>query len=302
MQMPVLHLCGDFVVRRNWKLDMRVLEEHELVYFPIGTGTIYQTGERSYPIDRPGWVITRAGVPHRWQFSESSATRHLFLHFSADESLFPHLLRENGADPIPAGEGNFHASLISYLLEVTYLEKNGRRSNMLLASLLNELDHLAARAEAISCFDEPRTESDARSPYSLVVSKAIQYIRRHLADPITAQEIAAHCQISGEHLSRLFVREIGIPPRQMIIQLRLERAAHTLRHSTLSINEIAAQCGFSENHYFSRTFAANFGLSASAYRGKYAVPDAQHFDYDETIEEKYPINAYIRLNPLSPSS
>ncbi|MBO7747938.1 helix-turn-helix transcriptional regulator [Paenibacillus sp. MWE-103] len=282
------------MVRRNWKLDSRVLEEHELVYFPIGTGAVYQIGDRTLTIDRPCWIMTRAGCAHCWRFSESSATRHLFLHFSADDGQFPHLLRENGPDLLPAPESSFHASLISYLLEVTYLEKNGRRSGMLLASLLNELDHLAARRNAPP--DEPDPQA-AGSPYSLVVSKAIHYIKRHLAQPITAQAIAEHCRISHEHLSRLFVREVGIPPRQMIIQLRLERAAHQLRHSTLSINEIAERCGFSENHYFSRTFASHFGLSASAYRAKYAVQDGQHVDCDETIEEKYPINAYIRLTP-----
>ncbi len=300
--MPVLHFCGDFVVRRNWKLEMRVLQEHELVYFPIGTGTVYEVRDRSYTIDGPAWVITRAGTPHQYKFSESSATRHQFLHFSADGALFPHLLLESGADLIPAKESGFHAAMISHLLEITYLEKNSRRSDSLLASLLNELDHLAALAQSASRLGNLPQGSKSDTSFSLIVSKAIKYIKSHLAEPITAQEIARHCQISHEHLSRLFVREVGIPIRQMIIQLRMERAAHTLRHSTLSINEIAAQCGYSENHYFSRTFAANFGLSASAYRGKYANPDGQHFVHDVTIEERYPINTYFQLNPLSPSS
>ncbi|KIL42319.1 hypothetical protein SD70_02115 [Gordoniibacillus kamchatkensis] len=107
-----------------------------------------------------------------------------------------------------------------------------------------------------------------------------------------------HCKISHEHLTRMFVRSVGVPLRQIIIQLRLERAAYLLRHSTLTVKEIAAQCGYTENHYFSKAFAASFGMTAIAYRKKFADPLVQHVVYDGTANENYPINTYIHLNPL----
>ncbi|WP_308639748.1 AraC family transcriptional regulator [Paenibacillus silvisoli] len=287
MNMPSLHLCGDFVVRRGWKLDKRVLEQHELVFFPIGTGTIYRIADRAYIIDQPCWIVTRAGEAHSYQFSETSATRHQFIHFNVDESFGLELLSENGPDMIPIREGGFQAQLIRHLLEVSYLDKNGGRSSILLAALLHELNQLSQKQK----------ETVAGSSYSPIVNKALAYLRKHLVDPVSVSDIAMHCKLSQEHLSRLFVREVGIPLRQMMTQMRLERAAYSLRHSTLSINEIAAQCGYSENHYFSRSFAAYFGITASAYRGKYADPSGNHVVYETSIDEKYPINTYIFVNP-----
>ncbi|REE81502.1 helix-turn-helix protein [Paenibacillus taihuensis] len=287
MKLPVVHMCGDFVVRRNWKLELRRLEQHELVYFPIGTGTTYHIAGKVYTLDKPCWVITRAGVEHGYQFSETSATRHQFIHFTIDESFELALLDAGGPDVIPIREGGFEEQMIRHLLEVSYTGKDSSRSGFLLAALLNELDQLSGAKQK---------ETVAGSSYSLMVNKALAYMRRHLAEPISVADIAKHCKLSQEHLSRLFAREVGIPLRQMIIQLRLERAAYHLRHSTLSINEIASQCGYTENHYFSRTFAAYFGISASAYRGKYASPAERHVVYEQHIDANYPINTYIYVN------
>ncbi|WP_164545455.1 helix-turn-helix domain-containing protein [Paenibacillus albus] len=289
MKLPVVHLCGDFVVRRNWRLELRRLEQHELVYFPIGTGTTYHIAGKTYMLDKPCWVVTRAGMEHGYQFSESSATRHQFIHFTLEDSFELALLAADGPDVIPIREGGFQEHMIRHLIEVSYTGKDSsRRSGFLLAALLNELNQLS--------FAPKQKETVAGSSYSPMVNKALAYIRRHLTEPISVMEIASHCKLSQEHLSRLFAREVGIPLRQMIIQLRLERAAYHLRHSTLSINEIASQCGYSENHYFSRTFAAYFGISASAYRGKYASPSEGHVVY-EHIDAQYPINTYIYVNP-----
>jgi AraC family transcriptional regulator len=103
------------------------------------------------------------------------------------------------------------------------------------------------------------------------------------------------CKISHEHLTRTFVNATGMPPPQAIIQLRLERASHLLRHSTLSIRKIAEQCGFAENHYFSRVFASNFGTTATAYRSQYADPRIQHIEPSGLFEVEYPMNAYVHF-------
>ncbi|SEO31469.1 AraC family transcriptional regulator [Paenibacillus sp. OV219] len=289
MKLPVVHLCGDFVVRRNWKLELRRLEQHELVYFPIGTGTTYHIAGKVYTLDKPCWVITRAGALHGYQFSETSATRHQFIHFTLEDCFELALLTADGPDVIPIRDGGFQEQMLRHLIEVSYTGKDSSRSGFLLAALLNELSQLGFAAK--------QKETVAGSSYSPIVGKALAYIRRHLVEPISVVEIASHCELSQEHLSRLFAREVGIPLRQMIIQLRLERAAYHLRHSTLSINEIASQCGYSENHYFSRTFAAYFGISASVYRGKYAAPAERHVVYEQHIDAKYPINTYIYVNP-----
>jgi AraC family transcriptional regulator len=271
------------------------------LFFPQGTGTIYRKEDQIYTLNQPSWIITRAGETHSYHFGETAATRHLFFHFSGGEWFAPTLLSSIGSDVIPVKEGGLPSAIISQILHIAHGEKNTHRCHILLSALLSELEHLGNKSiltptPAMNCL-ENKKEVVSDPAYPLVVSKALTYIRNRLLEPITVAEIAVHCQLSHEHLTRVFVRAIGIPLRQMIIQLRLERATHMLRHSTLSIKEIASQCGYAENHYFSRAFTAYYGMTATEYRKEYADPRVQHIIPDERLEENYPINVYFHITP-----
>ena len=49
-------------------------------------------------------------------------------------------------------------------------------------------------------------------------------------------------------------------------EMRLERAAHLLRDSTLAGKEIAWACGFSSPSYFIRAFRAHYGQTPKSWR------------------------------------
>jgi AraC family transcriptional regulator len=309
INMPVLHLCGDFVVRRGWSLGPRILDVNELVFFPQGTETVYRTTDQICILKQSCWVITRKGNEHSYHFGENAATRHLFVQFTEGESFAPGLLGFQGPNSIPSPENGIPTILISHLLRTAHLQRDLNHCNILLSALLSELQHSytdtvvennnnSKPKNTIGSLTTSRLHFDIgpSSIFPRIVSEALSYIRTHLTEPITVAEIAAHCQMSHEHLTRTFVRSVGLPPRQVIIQLRLERACHMLRHSNLSIKEIADQIGFSENHYFSRVFKASYGLSATVYRAKYADPRIQHIAPDDLYEAPYPMNNYVHFN------
>jgi AraC family transcriptional regulator len=306
---PVLHFCGDFVVRRGWKLGPRTLDLNELVFFPHGTETVYRTNDQICVLKQSCWVITRIGSEHSYHFGEDAATRHLFVRFSGGDSIAPGLLSFQGPNSILSAVNGISAILISHLLQTAHLQRDQNRCNILLSALLSELQHSYtdtvakinnnSMSENIS--SHPTTSRfysrlGPTSNFPRIVSEAISYIRTHLTDPITVADIAIHCQISHEHLTRTFVRSVGLPPKQVIIQLRLERACHMLRHSNLSIKMISEKIGFNENHYFSHVFTASYGLSATDYRAKYADPSIQHIAPDDMFEASYPMNTYVNFN------
>lgn len=283
--MPEIHFCGDFVMRRGWKLESVSLKEHELVYFPRGTGTVYRRGDQVYLLDQPCFILAKTGDVHSYHFCDQVPTRHLFANFSGGELAAPDLFRPNGPDRIVSEEGSYLTVTFSHLLEVAHKEKEPYRCNVLLTSLLSELQ--AAYWRDV----KPIKPADLSLSHPGFLNEAIRYLQQHLTEPVSIAELAAHCRISREHLARTFNRVLGISPRQMIIQLRLERAAHMLRHSTLSIKEIALRCGFVENYYFSRMFSAHYGQPASVYRKKHADPRSQNIE-NEQFESNHPINVY----------
>ncbi len=73
---------------------------------------------------------------------------------------------------------------------------------------------------------------------------------------------------SAEYLTRLFKKEIGMTPRQYLMDRRLENAANSLAlmDGSLSISQIARQCGFSDALYFSKVFKQRYGVSPKFYR------------------------------------
>ena len=61
---------------------------------------------------------------------------------------------------------------------------------------------------------------------------------------------------------------VGMPPGEYIRLLRLNHAKKLLLQTDLTITEIAYQCGFSSQSFFSRTFANQEGVSPSVFRGR----------------------------------
>jgi AraC-like DNA-binding protein len=78
--------------------------------------------------------------------------------------------------------------------------------------------------------------------------------------------IARTAGISPQHLLRL-CRQQGRPtPMKMLYAQRLEAAAHLLRHTGLSVGEVAERCGFVQTFHFSRRFHQAYGASPLAWR------------------------------------
>ncbi|MGO4372932.1 helix-turn-helix transcriptional regulator, partial [Paenibacillus sp. MCAF20] len=65
---------------------------------------------------------------------------------------------------------------------------------------------------------------------------------------------------------RLFKELSGKTVTEYVTATRLNQADHLLRHTSLTVSEIAAATGFSDIYYFSRTFKRNKKVSPSSLR------------------------------------
>ena len=80
------------------------------------------------------------------------------------------------------------------------------------------------------------------------------------------QQMAEACAVSRSGLQRKMRNMMGVSPADFLREARLKRAAQLLRHSDLSVSEVAYRCGFSDPKYFSRCFKVSTGLSPSDYK------------------------------------
>lgn len=91
--------------------------------------------------------------------------------------------------------------------------------------------------------------------------KALEVMRANIEEVLTCQEIGDLVGLSTRQLERLFRNTVGASPATHYMNLRLERAQHLLRQSTLSILQISTACGFSSTSYFARCYRKRYGLT-----------------------------------------
>ena len=95
----------------------------------------------------------------------------------------------------------------------------------------------------------------------------VEYIEEHLDAGPSLDQLAAVARLSAYHFARQFKTATGLPPHQFVIMRRVERAKHLLQARTgLSLAEVAAHAGFSDQSQFSRQFKRVTGVTPGQFR------------------------------------
>ncbi len=101
------------------------------------------------------------------------------------------------------------------------------------------------------------------------INKVIDFIEKNIESSFSLDELASISNFSKFHFSRIFQEFTGETSFQLILRLRLEKAASLLVNSNESISEITYKCGFKSLSVFSKNFKKHFNESASSYRKKH---------------------------------
>jgi AraC family transcriptional regulator len=83
---------------------------------------------------------------------------------------------------------------------------------------------------------------------------------------LSLQALANESGYSRVHFVRMFRAATGSSPHNYLLNLRLERARELLKNPSLSLIDIALDCGFSSHSHMSRLFHKRVGVTPSAYR------------------------------------
>lgn len=98
------------------------------------------------------------------------------------------------------------------------------------------------------------------------INSNLKYIHQNLQHISTVHELADRSCISPDHYSRRFKQIIGVKPIEYLNQNRIEKAQLLLLTTTKSCHEIAENCGFKSNTYFSRIFKKYVNQTPEEYR------------------------------------
>ncbi|MCR2804593.1 AraC family transcriptional regulator [Paenibacillus soyae] len=91
-------------------------------------------------------------------------------------------------------------------------------------------------------------------------------IAERYMEELSVELLSGISGLSRYHFSRLFKELTGRTVTEYVTAMRLDKADHLLRTTKLTVSEIAAETGFNDIYYFSRTFKKHKLVSPSRVR------------------------------------
>ncbi|WNS46267.1 AraC family transcriptional regulator [Paenibacillus sp. MMS20-IR301] len=131
-------------------------------------------------------------------------------------------------------------------------------SQLMTQSLLYEL--LCRMLEAQADIREDRGQG-----YELFL-RIKEELERRYSEPLLIHEQAERYGISPSYLRSLFQQYLQKSPKRYLSEIRYGHARKMLEYTRLSMKEIAASCGYSDEFHFSKAFKQLSGVPPSAMR------------------------------------
>lgn len=109
-------------------------------------------------------------------------------------------------------------------------------------------------------------KSYSRKQYSPLVRSVLNYVDFHYQEELTLSWFAEKYSVSKNYLSSLFHKETDLTLTDYVNSTRVRHSLLLLNTTSLSIQDIAEKCGFSDANYYTRSFKKYQGITPSKYR------------------------------------
>jgi AraC family transcriptional regulator len=251
------------------ELEQPAISHHRLFLLtrpPEELDLRYEGVKRHRPLPAGAISLLPAGSPALWRWSGPKDTLNIYLE--------PGLLERVAAeafdlDParltVPPLDGldlpHLRASMLAVDAELT---TGGAGGPLAAESLANVLAvHLIRHVLAPR---RPERERDGALPRGRLRA-VVEYIEEHLDASPSLEQMAAVARLSAYHFARQFKAATGLPPHQYVIARRVERARQLMQAGTeLSLADVAAHAGFSDQSQLSRHFKRLVGVTPGQFR------------------------------------
>lgn len=102
--------------------------------------------------------------------------------------------------------------------------------------------------------------------YNSMINHVIYYIRKHIEEPLTLQELASYVNVHPNYLSSSFKKQVGKTLTEYIDEQKINAIKIYMHNTNLSINEISSTFNFNYVSYFSSFFKKHTGLTPMEYK------------------------------------
>lgn len=137
------------------------------------------------------------------------------------------------------------------------------------ASTLHLIGHLCLFLDGLIQSSSTRRELRGGQLKDFYIQEAVNYMEHNYQREVTVEDVADACKLNRSYFSKLFRENMGCPPQEFLIRLRLSKAAELMRTTTGTIGEIAQRCGYPDPLHFSHAFKKRYGMPPRQWRRQY---------------------------------
>lgn len=227
---------------RDWRYASHLHPHHEVIAVEHGAMSVVLGGQPL--IARAGDVLFyKAGNAHKEDADPRRPALTLCLSYSGKylaERIAPMTRDVNGRV----------RQLLHWIADDMALpgELRAQRMSGLINTVVEELAYLA----------QPRQHP--------LIGTARMYMRQHLSDHVSLEDLATNAGMSKFHFLRQFRSIAGITPMQDLTRQRLEHARNLIVSTSWPLRFIAARAGFNNEFHLAKLFRQHLGIAPSSLR------------------------------------
>ena len=236
----------DIVISKNRKTSMFEIE------LPIEDGGIsyIETGSKQI---HPNMIIcAKPGQIRHTKFPYKCFFVHMIIH---DGVLYDTLI--NTPDFFETNKGEKYKKIFTKMIKsYNTLSKS---EEIIVQSLILELIY------NISKDIKRKLNNDKLNTNYTIVEESIKYVKEHLTEDLNLNNIAHQMSLSPIHFHNTFKKAVGKTLRDYIEEQRIKKATNLLLSTNYSLTQIAYECGFSSQSYFSYVFKRRMKVTPRQY-------------------------------------
>ena len=244
-------------ISKNRKTTMFEIE------LPIGSGGMSYINDESHPITENMVICAKPGQ-----------IRHTRLPFKC---YYIHMIVNDGylADLLTSLPNYIDFSHTPQIKEIfislcEHYNTGITNDDILLQSLILKLIYI------LSENSDSVIRSTPKSNNHKTIESALEYINNNLSAELTLERLASAANFNAIYFHKLFKASTGKTLHEYVEDQRIKKAINLLISTNLTLTQIAYECGFSSQSYFSYAFKRRMKLTPRAYAKSIALKYEKH--------------------------
>lgn len=229
-----------------------------IIHFILKGKGFYRVGDNRYPLKAGDGFLILPDVLTYYQADEKEPWTYLWVGFGGKNA-------SQYLGDVGLGEGRmmFQSDSGEELKQIVLEMLKHRQSSILtdfkLESLLYTFFSVLAKTAVVP-------KQKYRELENQYIRRAVEFVQNNYPRKIKISDVADYVGITRSYLYTIFMKSFGVSPQEYLSNYRITRASELLTITDLTIEMVAASCGYDDPLVFSKAFKKIKGLPPTKFR------------------------------------